>query len=1186
MTAPFKVRAIYEYSSPHEDDLNFPIGQVITVTEEEDDDWYSGEYVDDSGTQHDGIFPRNFVEKFEPTAPPRPTRTRSKKEPERAEEEIMSPPSPVPAPAPAPPVPEVPSPAKEVEAEMEEIDQPTQKTVADRPLPPVLPPAASQVTPSPPAAKPKEAHAADATSSSTPKAKPSAPPPVTEKSASFRDRIAAFNKPAAPPVAPFKPGGTTGFIKKPFVAPPPSRNAYVPPPKETHATSAYRRDEDPEIKEREAENLEHAERAGLVPTEDQSAGEGEDQPKPTSLKERIALLQKQQMEQAQRHAEAATKKEKPKKPAPMKRVDTHSSEAAGDVADALPSPTMERTETSETVRTSTDEARHARGPLPLRHKSYRAHPESVPDGNEADMSGAGDTTEGQYDTEDRDDGDELARRTIRTSSPAKQREEEVEGQEEDQEEEEEEEEEEVDPEVRRKAELRARMAKMSGGMGFHGMFGAPSPLGPPPPKKKATKEAASSNDAEPTSPVSRPAPPIPTPMAMGLPGMGPRGLEAQGSDNIALSPAAGPPVVPSSSGPEEGSENDDDSTTPALASEPKGMPRQQATKADADLVEPRRESAAPPLPGGWPTPPPVPSEARPPPPPPPAELHPASDGSESDDELSGTAGARDRSSATFSSATRSPPMAPHPSSPGLPGRSPSSPHPDESSASSPPSANRRNSRHPPPIPGATPVPPPAQSRPVPPPPPRRQSTADAPMAPPVPTRPPLADEDEEEEITEYEGDYDTDIASSVPHKDALKSHAREASLLDDGTLHSPVAEAPPNQPPPVPSAMAPRAVPPPIPSQPPPESGRRGPKDAPRAAPPPPPPPPTKEAPTHAGDDDGANWPLSVSIPAGTSHEHKASGMEEEGYTAGVSAALSPLGPKAAAGTPRGRQQKQSMDVPRTSTSNRRSADLLRPSMESGFIANDVDLAVQSEWWKQPNQVPPALQGRKDIRVESEESTTTNQGAKAVVSLEFFILFQDYSQTIITVRYDPYNTADVEVEQRHEPPPRALRQDQMEEYHDRFGRQISQLASAKKDTVVADGTPQGLVLELLRPHGDALWPVGTRSYGALVYANMANASTQQHDVIRPGDIITIRNAKFQGKHGPMHAKYSAEVGKPDHVAIVAEWDGTKKKVRAWEQGRESKKVKMESFKLDDLRSGEVKIWRVVPRSWIGWNSQP
>jgi hypothetical protein len=198
----------------------------------------------------------------------------------------------------------------------------------------------------------------------------------------------------------------------------------------------------------------------------------------------------------------------------------------------------------------------------------------------------------------------------------------------------------------------------------------------------------------------------------------------------------------------------------------------------------------------------------------------------------------------------------------------------------------------------------------------------------------------------------------------------------------------------------------------------------------------------------------------------------------------------------------------------------------------------------------------------------------------------DYSQTVLTVRFDPYDPSDVEIDQRHEAPPRQLRQDQLEQSYDRFGRAIYDVVTSKKDTAVGDGTPHGLIFELLRPFRDALRPVGTRAYGALVYANMANASTQQNDQIRPGDIISIRNARFQGKHGAMHAKYSVEVGKPDHVAVVAEWDGTKKKVRAWEQGRESKKVKLESFKLDDLRSGEVKIWRVMPRSWVGWNTQP
>ena len=96
---PFKVKAVYEYTSPHEDDLHFPNGQIITVTEEEDDDWYSGEYVDAEGVKQEGIFPRNFVEKYEPQAPPRPVRSvRPKKEAEQAAP--AQPPAPELAPAP------------------------------------------------------------------------------------------------------------------------------------------------------------------------------------------------------------------------------------------------------------------------------------------------------------------------------------------------------------------------------------------------------------------------------------------------------------------------------------------------------------------------------------------------------------------------------------------------------------------------------------------------------------------------------------------------------------------------------------------------------------------------------------------------------------------------------------------------------------------------------------------------------------------------------------------------------------------------------------------------------------------------------------------------------------------------------------------------------------------------------
>ncbi|KAF5018582.1 hypothetical protein F66182_9439, partial [Fusarium sp. NRRL 66182] len=428
MPAPFRVKALYEYSSPHEDDLNFSIGQVITVTDEDDADWYGGEYVDDQGVKQEGIFPRNFVDKFEPTAPPRPARTRTKKEPEATQpvEDNAAPPPP-PAQQEPPPVP-----ASEPEPEIEEAHEPINKHSVPEPTAPAVPePGPSKPAEPVPAAAPRAAEApapapVPASAAAPPKPKPSGPPPVTEKPkpSSFKDRIAAFNKPAAPPVAPFKPSGLggsgTGFIKKPFVAPPPSRNAFIPPPQQAPTTKIYRRDEDPEIKERESEVQGQAERAGLVPTEAQG-GDEENQPKPTSLKERIALLQKQQQEQAARHADAAAKKEKPKKPPPPKKresIGTSDAPAETDASPQEPSAPIERRDTQETdARTSTDEPRPNRMPPPPRRKSSKGPAtEIVHDGNEADMSGAGDTTEGNDDLTERDDSDGVAKHASRATA--------------------------------------------------------------------------------------------------------------------------------------------------------------------------------------------------------------------------------------------------------------------------------------------------------------------------------------------------------------------------------------------------------------------------------------------------------------------------------------------------------------------------------------------------------------------------------------------------------------------------------------------------------------------------------------------------------------------------------------------------------------------------------------------------
>lgn len=479
--------------------------------------------------------------------------------------------------------------------------------------------------------------------------------------------------------------------------------------------------------------------------------------------------------------------------------------------------------------------------------------------------------------------------------------------------------------------------------------------------------------------------------------------------------------------------------------------------------------------------------------------------------------------------------------------------------------------------------------------------------PPPPTVPPRSEDNDERGESEYEGDYDTDIGSSAKHKDALRAHAREPSIDDSTTADegsaSPVATTTPAisraAPPPPPSHAVPkpsrqstdlpRAPPPPVPSTP----GDDGDYDpyryADNARPPPPIPtiapvavPPVPPRVTNEGADSSDDL-YAAPPPRKSMDRPPPPPPPAEMEPLPVSLGPPPSQPPRLA-------PRQSLDVQSSSTP-RRSMDQARPSGEHGQIATDLDLAEASQWWASPQALPPSLQNRVgvDILTETEESTTSKRGGRTTVSKEVYILYLDYSQTVITARYDSREPADVSLEQRHEPPPAKLRQDQLETFWTRFGQNIAETASvlgnSKKESTVGDGSAASLIYELIKGRPEALLPVCTRAYGALVYANLANASVMQFDEIRPGDVLTLRNAKFEGKHsGPMHQKYKQELG-PSHVALVHEWDGTKKKLRAWEQGKEKKGgLRSESYRLADLKSGEVRVWRVVGREWVGWDS--
>lgn len=515
MASLFKVKALYDFEAKEDDDLGFPGGQVIDVTEEIDDNWLEGKYTDASGASQSGIFPREFVEKYEPPVPSRPTRpTRPKQEPV---------PVPVPVSEPEPePEPEPPASARAPELQKDDADDAPAVPAASKPQPPPVeepvvvgkqeevrsPPSSvrSPVLPSEPPAAPKPTPAEPATGGSK---KP--PPPIAAKSNAFRDRIAAFNQPAAAPVAPMVPGGPRSgantFIKKPFVAPPPMANSYVPPAiKHEPVYKPYIREEDPEIKRRQEEDRAAAEAAGFSAVAEPSGEpqkEDEDAPKPQTLKERIALLQQQQLEQAQRRADGGTRKEK--KPAakqaseaPPEQGHLQDLDAEDDTADQEhnSAPTRQSSEApGEQPRVAATQRKPS---VPLSPVPTVPESELVSDGNEADQSAAGETTEDDAGTIGPEDSDETSAPPPPQRAATAPRREPEPAQEDDTREDAEDDEDSMDEETRKRMEIRARMAKMSGGMGMPGMFGGMPLPGATPVKRP--KEKKPSEDAAPTSP--------------------------------------------------------------------------------------------------------------------------------------------------------------------------------------------------------------------------------------------------------------------------------------------------------------------------------------------------------------------------------------------------------------------------------------------------------------------------------------------------------------------------------------------------------------------------------------------------------------------------------------------------------------------------------------------------------------
>lgn len=477
---PFKVKALYPYTSEEPDDLTFDVGQLITVDVVEDEEWYTGSYIDASGVSKSGLFPITFVE----------TVVKTPKVPRRA---------------PAPPLP--PQPAQTEEEEQEEEVAPVKEDPQ-----PVLSPkinaqasstVVSPVTDSAPAPLQKQVSGnkpspPPTTASSTESTEIATGPP--KKRNAFADRIAAFNAGTSSDApTPFNQPKPVSYAKKPFHATP--TNSYIP-----HIPSVPK----PAPQQTPAQPPRAVPESEIVHADDPEDTEEASVPN-VSLKDRIKLLQQQQAAEAAR-AEAIAAKKKAKKEKARKPSDSPLEPAAtGDSVKSL-ARTNSAGSRLDPATTGDSAIAEDNGDVELEQSMSPpiAHPRQS-----LDHQHVAPTIPEEEAIEDA-----VIEPEIETSALAEQESGGEDEQEDDDDDDDDEDDEEDEEEARRLA-LRERMAKISGGMGMPGMgmpgmmgFGGMPGSAPPPKKTKKKVEEEPVEERQAPVPIlpfaTGTAPPIPT----------------------------------------------------------------------------------------------------------------------------------------------------------------------------------------------------------------------------------------------------------------------------------------------------------------------------------------------------------------------------------------------------------------------------------------------------------------------------------------------------------------------------------------------------------------------------------------------------------------------------------------------------------------------------------------------------
>ncbi|PWN38745.1 hypothetical protein IE81DRAFT_327191 [Ceraceosorus guamensis] len=302
--------------------------------------------------------------------------------------------------------------------------------------------------------------------------------------------------------------------------------------------------------------------------------------------------------------------------------------------------------------------------------------------------------------------------------------------------------------------------------------------------------------------------------------------------------------------------------------------------------------------------------------------------------------------------------------------------------------------------------------------------------------------------------------------------------------------------------------------------------------------------------------------------------------------------------------------LPPTPHEPRQSVSLSRPAqapqhdrLSSSVVrgsSRDLDLLLDGRWWRRgadPLQLPPTLTQRPDVAL-SVQMLQTEQAGEHRAQIE--VRFEDASRTMIRLEWFDEDAQEerTQVDQSHDFPPPPPTSAQMQQWSATIGAALAHHASAAanaKAAPIARAGARGFINSLIQLIPDALPPAGS-SFGISLLA-LAGATVLDRgaDAPRAGDVIALWGADLKGKRGL--ASYHVTYGTTQDPALAVivdpgSADDKKNKIRAVIQisattttTNASAKDKLKgpeevSIRLDDLKSGVLKIFRVPSRAWI------